>query len=109
MNGVGHRTHGTHRTPLALILEGFGSSSGAEGAPIDPPAESVREIPPSSHAHIAAPPVPTISAPDPVIPPHGATLFFQDRRPRPCTPEESYIWTWSGADRWYYSSQHPPP
>jgi hypothetical protein len=42
-------------------------------------------------------------------PPMGATLFFQDERCRPCSAEQAYLWTWSGAQEWLYAKDHPVP
>jgi hypothetical protein len=42
-------------------------------------------------------------------PPIGATLLFQDERCRPCSAEQAYLWTWSGAQEWYYTEDHPVP
>ncbi len=42
-------------------------------------------------------------------PPPGATLYFQDERCRPCSPEQACLWTWSGAREWFYVKDHPVP
>jgi hypothetical protein len=42
-------------------------------------------------------------------PPPGARLFFLDGRGRPGGPDGSYLWTWEGAARWYYTARHAPP
>lgn len=43
-----------------------------------------------------------------VTPPAGATLCWIDRKGRPCTPTRSYLWTWLGAEQWYYAARNPP-
>jgi hypothetical protein len=44
-----------------------------------------------------------------LVPPPGSCLHFQDYNGRPCDPAQAYLWTWEGADRWYYASAYPPP
>jgi hypothetical protein len=44
-----------------------------------------------------------------VTPPAGASVYSQDANGGPCHPSCCDKWTWSGADRWYSASEHPPP
>lgn len=45
-----------------------------------------------------------------IVPPPGAKVYLCLEGGRECGPEdECYMWTWSGAEVWYFASQHPPP
>jgi len=44
-----------------------------------------------------------------LVPPPGATLFYQDERGFACGPGNCYRWTWSGASGWYHAALQPPP
>jgi hypothetical protein len=42
-------------------------------------------------------------------PPNGRKIYFQDRDGRPCFPDQTYMWTWAGADQWYLVKDFPLP
>jgi hypothetical protein len=39
------------------------------------------------------------------VPPPGVRLFFGDTGGRPCTPADSFHWTYEHAPAWYYVSE----
>jgi hypothetical protein len=47
--------------------------------------------------------------PDGPIVPHGSILYWQDSAGRPCKLSDAYMWTWTGATRWYYVAMWPLP
>jgi hypothetical protein len=77
-------------------------------ADTDPPAELLAEL--REHkaellALLSTPAgVPTGPAPSP-----AAQLFFADETGRPCSAGDAYLWTWSGALEWFYTSRDPVP
>lgn len=45
------------------------------------------------------------------IPPKGAELFGMNKRGNVCkvTDPGLFIWTYTGADRWFFADKEPPP
>src|SRR5262249_57908186 len=90
------RTTGSAASALDAILARFGM-----------------EFPPAGESPAAmkekAPAVRTRPARPPVVPPAGSPVITVDGRARPCAPAECHMWTWQGADRWYYAAEHLPP
>ncbi len=41
-------------------------------------------------------------------PPEGATIVMVDENARPCKYDECHMWTWVGANRWYYAKDGMP-